>query len=205
MLVDDHAIVRSGYRRLLQLYPQIEVVAEADNAEQAYQSYVKHSPDVTVLDISMAGTGGLEILRRLRARAPLVRVVLFSMHEDPALAERAMRMGARGYVTKICSPEVLAEATLAVAAGQLFLSPDMAHALALYKLSGHEDALKVLTPREYEIFQQLVAGHTVTAIADALNLSPKTIANSHTLIKRKLGVETDVQLANLARRTRQAT
>jgi two-component system invasion response regulator UvrY len=205
MLVDDHAIVRSGFRRLLDHYPEIEVVAEADTAEQAYQNYVKQAPDVTVLDISMPGTGGLEILRRLHVRAPTVRVVVFSMHDDAGLAERAIRVGARGYVTKSSAPEVLAKAVLAVASGQIFLSADIAHAIAIFKLSGKDDPLKLLTAREFEVFQQLVAGRTVAAIAAELNLSSKTISNCHTVIRQKLGAETDVQLVKIARKCHQIT
>jgi two-component system invasion response regulator UvrY len=203
MLVDDHAIVRSGFRRLLDEYPQIEVVAEAESGEQAYQNFIKRTPDVTVLDISMRDTGGLEILRRLRARSPKVNVVVFSMHEDAALAERAMNMGARGYVTKSSAPDMLAKAVLEVAAGRLFLSPDIAHAIAIFKLSGKDDPLQLLTAREFEIFQQIVAGRTVPAIAAALTLSSKTIANCHTMIRQKLGVETDVQLVKIARKHHQ--
>jgi two-component system, NarL family, invasion response regulator UvrY len=200
MLVDDHAIVRSGFRRLLDQYPSIEVVAEADNAERAYRDYLEYLPDVLVLDLSMPGTGGLEIMRRVLAREPGARVIVFSMHEDAALAERAMRLGARGYVSKSNAPEILAHAVLEVAAGRQFLSPDIAHSLALFKLAGEDDPLKLLTSREFEIFQQLVAGRSAGDIAKALNLSGKTIANYHTSIKQKLGVSSDVELVRVALR-----
>jgi two-component system, NarL family, invasion response regulator UvrY len=200
MLVDDHAIVRSGFRRLLERYPDIEVVAEVDTEEQAYQSYIEHQPDITILDLSMPGTGGFEVMRRLHARDPKVRIVVFSMHEDASLAERAMQQGARGYVTKRSPPDVLAKAVFEVAAGRLFLSPDIAHAIAVFKLSDDNDPLKLLSPREFEIFQQLVAGRTVGGIAAALNLSVKTVANYHTHIWQKLRVETDVELVKIARR-----
>jgi DNA-binding NarL/FixJ family response regulator len=200
MLVDDHAIVRSGFRRLLERYPTIEVVAEADTGEQAYRRFVEHAPDVTVLDLSMPDTGGLEILRRLLAREATARVIVFSMHEDAALADRAMRLGARGYVSKSNAPDVLAHAVLEVAAGKIFLSPDIAQALAQFKLAGEDDPLKLLTSREFEIFQQIVAGQTANEIAGTLNLSAKTVANYHTLIKQKLNVGTDVELMRLAMR-----
>lgn len=200
MLVDDHAIVRSGFRRLLERYPEIEVVAEVDSEEHAYQSFMEQAPDVTVLDLSMPDTGGFEVMRRLRARDPKVRIVIFSMHEDAALAERAMQQGAQGYVTKRSAPDVLAKAVLEVAAGRLFLSPDIAHAIAIFKLSDDDDPLKLLSPREFEIFQQIVAGRTVSGIAATLNLSGKTVANYHTLIRQKLRVETDVELVKIARR-----
>jgi two-component system, NarL family, invasion response regulator UvrY len=200
MLVDDHAIVRSGFRRLLDQYPAIEVVAEADSAERAYRDYLEFLPDVLVLDLSMPGTGGLEIMRRVLARRPEARVIVFSMHEDAVLAARVMRLGARGYVSKSNAPEVLAQAVIEVAAGRQFLSPDIAHSVALFKLAGEDDPLKLLTSREFEIFQQLVAGRPAPEIAKALNLSGKTIANYHTSIKQKLGVASDVELVRIALR-----
>src|ERR1700678_916746 len=118
MLADDHAIVRSGFRRLLDQYPTIEVVAEADTAERTYRNFLEYLPDVLVLDLSMPGTGGIEIMRRVLAREPGARVIVFSMHEDAALADRAMRLGARGYVSKSNAPETLAQAVLEVAAGR---------------------------------------------------------------------------------------
>lgn len=201
MLVDDHAIVRSGFRRLLERYPTIEVVAEAGAGELAYRQFIEFMPDVTVLDLSMPDTGGLEILRRLLAREASAKIIVFSMHDDASLADRAMRLGARGYVSKSNAPDVLAQAVLEVASGKMFLSPDIAHAVALFKLAGEEDPLKLLTAREFEIFQQIVAGQTTADIAANLSLSAKTVANYHTLIKQKLHVSSDVDLVRLAFRT----
>jgi DNA-binding NarL/FixJ family response regulator len=200
MLADDHAIVRSGFRRLLDQYPTIEVVAEADTAERTYRNFLEYLPDVLVLDLSMPGTGGIEIMRRVLAREPGARVIVFSMHEDAALADRAMRLGARGYVSKSNAPETLAQAVLEVAAGRQFLSPDIAHAIALFKLSGEHDPFKLLSSREFEIFRQLVAGLPAGEIAKALNLSGKTVANYHTSIKQKLGVAGDVEMVRIALR-----
>ena len=200
MLVDDHAVVRSGFRRLLEEYPDIEVVAEAESGDQAYRSYVDCWPDVVVLDISMPDTSGLALMQRLFARAPDARVIVFSMHQDASMAERAMDSGARGYVTKSSAPEVLVNAVHEVAAGRLFLSPDIAHALALSKFAGQEDPFKLLSTREFEIFRQLVSGRAPADIARALNLSTKTVANYHTLIKQKLRVASDIDLVRIALR-----
>jgi len=200
MLVDDHAIVRSGFRRLLERYPDIEVIAEADDAEQAYRDFLACAPDVLVLDLSMPRTGGMEIMRRVLARKPEARIIVFSMHEDAALVERAMRHGARGYVSKSNAPETLAQAILEVATGKQFLSPDIAHTLALYKLDGEQNPLDRLTPREFEIFQQIVSGRNAAEIAKALNLSGKTVANYHTSVKQKLGAASDVELVRVAMR-----
>ena len=198
MLVDDHAIVRSGFRRLLEEYPNIAVVAEAETGEQAYRGYLEHRPDVLVVDISMPDTSGLALTRRLLGRAPDARVIIFSMHDDAAMAERAMAAGARGYVTKSSAPEILVKAVYEIAAGRIFLSPDIAHAVAVSRVAGTNDPLKLLSTREFEIFRQLVAGRAPADIARALNLSAKTVANYHTLIKQKLGVASDIELMRMA-------
>jgi two-component system invasion response regulator UvrY len=200
MLVDDHAIVRSGFRRLLDQYPGIQVIVEAATAERAYRDFLEYRPDVMVLDISMPGAGGLEIMRRVLAREPQARIIVFSMHDDSTIAARAMRLGARGYVSKNNNPEVLAQAVIEVAAGGQYLSPDIAHAVALCMLSGRDDPLELLTPREFEVFQQVVAGRSAAEIAKALDLSGKTIANYHTTVKQKLGVTSDVELVRIALR-----
>jgi DNA-binding NarL/FixJ family response regulator len=200
MLVDDHAIVRSGFRRLLEEYPNIRVLAEAETGEQAYRGYLEHRPDVLVLDISMPDTSGLALMQRLFARVPEARVIIFSMHEDVAMAERAMQAGARGYVTKSSAPEVLVKAVQEVAAGRRFLGPDIAHALAVARFDGQRDPLELLSTREFEIFRQLVSGRAPAEIARALNLSVKTIANYHTQIKQKLGASSDIDLVRIALR-----
>jgi DNA-binding NarL/FixJ family response regulator len=200
MLVDDHAIVRSGFRRLLEQEPQFQIVAEADNGERAYAMFVREMPDVVVMDLSMPGMSGFETIRRIMAREPTAHILVFSMHEDPMRAERAIQLGARGYVTKSSAPEVLAKAVLEVAAGRLFLSADIAQAIAQSKLAGDDNPLKLLTPREFEIFRLLVAGRSAAEIAGILNLSAKTVANNRTLINQKLRTSGDVELVLLAQR-----
>ena len=200
MLVDDHAIVRSGFRRMLEQEPNLHIIAEADNGERAYALYVKEMPDVVVMDLSMPGMSGFEIIRRIVAREPTARILVFSMHEDGMRAERAIQLGARGYVTKSSAPEVLAKAIVEVAAGKLFLSADVARSIAQSKLAGEDNPLKVLTAREFEIFRLLVAGRGAADIARILNLSAKTVANNRTLINQKLRASGDVELVLLALR-----
>ena len=200
MLVDDHAIVRSGFRRMLEQEPNLHIVAEADNGERAYALYVKEMPDVVVMDLSMPGMSGFEIIRRIVAREPTARILVFSMHEDAMRAERAIQLGARGYVTKSSAPEVLAKAIVEVAAGRPFLSADVAQSIAHSKLAGEDNPLKVLTAREFEIFRLLVAGRGAADIARILNLSAKTVANNRTLINQKLRASGDVELVLLALR-----
>ena len=198
MLVDDHAVVRSGFRRFLEEFSDIRVVAEAESGDQAYRNFLESEPDVLVLDISMPDTSGIALMHRLFARAPDARVIVFSMHQDAAMAERAIDGGALGYVTKSSAPEVLVKAVREVAAGRIFLSDDIARALATSKFAGQESPLNVLSTREFEIFRQLVGGRAPSDIARALNLSAKTIANYHTLIKQKLGVASDIELMRIA-------
>ena len=198
LLIDDHAIVRAGFRRLLEQQLDICVIAEAADAEQAYSLFVEHEPDVVVMDVSMPGVSGLEIIRRMIGRKASARILVFSMHEDGPLAERAIQLGARGYVTKSESPETLVTAIGDVAAGKLYLSPEIAKSIALLKLTGGANRVKQLNAREFEIFRLLVAGRPVADIAQMLNLSRKTVANYHTLVKQKLGITSDIGLVLLA-------
>jgi len=200
MLVDDHAIVRAGFRRLLEQRSEFRVIAEAADAERAYALYLEHHPDVVVMDLSMPGVSGLDTIRRIIGRNADAKIVVFSMHEDASVAERAIQLGARGYVTKSNAPEVLAAAVAEVVAGRLALSPDMAQSIAMLKLSGDGNPLQALSAREFEIFRMLVSGRPAVEIAKMLNLSAKTVANYHTLIKQKLNVQSDVELVLLAQR-----
>jgi two-component system, NarL family, invasion response regulator UvrY len=200
MLVDDHAVVRAGFRRLLEQQPTFHVVAEAADADRAYTLFLEHEPDVIVMDVSMPGVSGLDSIRRIITRSPGARILVFTMHEDASIAERAIQLGARGYVTKSNPPEILTAAVAEVAAGGLALSPDIAKSIAVLKLSGEQNLLEQLSAREFEIFRLLAAGRPVTEIARLLNLSGKTVANYHSLIKQKLNLSSDVELVLLAQR-----
>jgi len=200
MLVDDHAVVRAGFRRLLEQQPDMQVVAECGEGDRAYALFLEHEPGVVVIDLTMPGVSGLEVIRRIISREPGARILVFSMHEDASLAERAIQLGARGYVTKSSAPEILTTAVREVAAGKLYLSSDIATSIAILKLTGDANPVKLLSPREFEVFRLLVAGRPVADIAKSLNLSGKTIANYQTLVKQKLGVGNDVELVLLAQR-----
>lgn len=198
LLIDDHAVVRAGYHRFLERSKDVRVVAEAANGEQGYDEFRRHEPDISILDLSMPGSGGLALIRRIVAHEPLARVLVFSMHEEAVFAARSLQAGARGYVTKNSAPETLIEAVRQIYAGHSFLSPDIAQRLALG--SGNADPLSVLSAKEFDIFRLIAEGRSVTDIADALSLSQKTVANYQTLIKEKLGAATTAALVHVALR-----
>jgi DNA-binding NarL/FixJ family response regulator len=198
LLVDDHAVVREGYRRLLERADGIEVSGEAASAMEAYQSFRHRAPDVVVMDISLPDVSGIEAMRRLLLRDPSARVLVFSIHDEPVFADRAFKAGARGYVTKASAPDVLVDAVRAVARGDTFLSPDIAQGVAVRALRGDDDALRSLSDREFEIVRLLAQGRSVREIAELLCLNHKTVANYQWTIRQKLGAETAVDLLRIA-------
>ncbi len=195
MLVDDHAVVREGYRRLLEAEPGMLVVAEHGDADAAIDALEQGAlPDVMVLDLSMPGRSGLEVLRHVTQHAPGVAVLVFTMHASPALVKQALRAGARGFVTKNSEPLWLVQAVRRVAGGErLVLSPDVAHAVG-------DGAPPRLTPRELEVLHLLLQGCAVDEIGQRMNLSHKTVANYQTLIRQKLGASTGIELLRAAQR-----
>lgn len=198
LLVDDHAIVREGYRSLLQKQPGLEIAAEAADGLEAYARFKECDPDLVIMDLSLPGQGGLEVIARIRQRRPDARILVFSMHQHPGFAIQAARAGALGYVTKSSAPDVLIRAIHDVHQGRHTLSADIAQALALEKLAGDRIALEELTTREFEILRLLAEARPTEDIARLLHISPKTVLNFHYLIKRKLGVANDIELTRLA-------
>ena len=200
LLVDDPAIVREGYRRLLERDPTIEVVGEAGDAQAAYLAFQALGPDLVVMDISLPGASGIDALRRIVARVPQARILMFSMHEEGIFAQRAFQAGARGYVTKASAPDTLVEAVHRVAAGERYIGPDMAQTIALQSIGGDEGVFDTLSAREFEVMRLILAGASLSEIAAQLRLSYKTVANQQSLIRQKLGVQTQLQLMQLAAR-----
>lgn len=198
LLADDHAIVREGYRSLLSKQPGMQVVAEAGDGVQAYQLFKSCRPDLVITDLSLPGVSGLELIAKIKQRDSGAKMLVFSMHHNSAFAVQACRAGALGYVTKSSEPEVLLRAIAEVAAGRPVLSPDIAQALALEKLGHERQVLESLTVREFEILRLLVEARPVEEIARILNISSKTVSNCHYLIKRKLNVNSDIELTRLA-------
>lgn len=201
MLVDDHTIVRVGFRMLLQAAAaDIEVVAEADNGEDALALLETVQPDVLVLDLSMPGMSGLEVLRRLRARDSRLRVLVLSAHEDSAHPRRVLAAGAMGYLSKRGAPEALVDAVRRVAAGQRYIDPALAQKLALAQLGDEPSPMEALSEREFAVFVELAKGASVVDIAAQLRLSGSTVGTHLYNIKQKLGASNQAELTLLALR-----
>ena len=198
-LVDDHAVVRAGYRRLLELEPDLEVVAEYGDAPGCASALADGMAlDLLVLDISMPGPSGIDLLRRLRDGVHAVRVLVFTMHDTAAMLEQCMNAGATGYVTKSSAPHVLVDAVRRVARGEPAFSPDIAALRQQHPLkrAPHQR----LSQRELDVFRRLLAGEGIEQIAAAMQLNAKTVANYQALVRHKLGVHGTVGLWQYARR-----
>ena len=198
LLTDDHAVVRSGVRRLLEQHDGIEVIAEAESGEEAYKLYGEYLPDVLVMDMSMPGMGGLEALRRIIARYSNARIIIFSMHENATFATQALTSGAAGYVAKSGDADDLVKAVREVAIGKNYLGAELAQKIVLQSMSGNDNPTQKLTAREFEIFRLLAEGKVVDEIAKLLNIGQKTVANYQTLLRQKLEIQSPVELVRLA-------
>lgn len=197
MLVDDHGVVRAGIRRLLEQEQHFEVVAEADSGEKAYQLFGQYLPDITVMDINMPGMGGLEAIKRILTRYPTAKILVLSMHDNVNFASQALKVGARGYLSKSGLSDELIDAIQWIASGQKFLGHEISSKISVQP-SQDDNPLQQLSVREFEIFRMLVEGDEVAQIANRLNISLKTVANYQTTIKQKLKVNTPIEMVRLA-------
>jgi two-component system invasion response regulator UvrY len=203
LLVDDHAVVRMGFRLLLQSHADMSVIAEAESGEIACQRYAELHPDVVVMDLAMPGMGGLQALRRILAHDPQARVLTLSAQDDPMHARRALREGALGFLSKRSAPEALLEAVGAIAAGQRYIDKDLAQKLALDDIEGAaKSVIDRLSEREFEVFIRLARGATVQRIAEDLSLSPSTVGTHLYNVKQKLRVSNQSELTLIAIRER---
>lgn len=197
LVVDDHPIVRAGVRQLIQQIPNVKVV-EAETGEDGYRQFQDVYPDMVLLDITLPGIGGLEVLRRIRAYREDAKVLMFSMHEDPVFASRAMQAGAKGYITKNNAADHLVEAVQKVLDGKVYLSADTAQELAMLNIGAGTSALSDLSRRELEILRLLGEGKSMNEISDVLGISYKTVANNLTQIKNKLDISKTAELMRFA-------
>ena len=198
VLVDDHAVVRAGVRRLLEQETLFEVIGEAESGEKAYQIFGELKPDVMVMDLSMPGMGGLEAIRRILMRYEKAKILVLSMHEDLSFANQALKLGAKGYLTKNTLADDLVKSIETVTQGDVFLSDEIAKKMFMQSISGNQDPVHELSAREFEIFRLLAEGLDIAAIASTLNVSSKTVSNYQTMIKQKLNINTPIELIRYA-------
>jgi two-component system invasion response regulator UvrY len=197
LLADDHAMVRLGFRLLLE-GAGASVVAEAADGQSAVQLYGQTQPDVLVMDISMPGMGGLAALSRLLASDSKARVLMVSAHDDDIVPARALKLGAKGYLCKRAEPQEFLRAVCDVARDRRYLDPALAQSVALAQLSGASNPVDVLTDKELAVFLQLALGRSVNAVAQDFCLSPSTVGTHLYHIKPKLNVQNAAELTLLA-------
>ena len=201
MLVDDHAVVRMGFKLLLESDQTIQVVAEAENGEQGIRLYQEHKPDVVVMDITMPGIGGLEAIDRIRSKDEHARILVLSAHEDSVHPKRVLNAGAMGYLTKRSAAEELIKAIHTVAGGKMYLEASVAQQMAIQQISGQQNPVDVLSDREFEVFVALAKGETTNEIAETLSLSPRTVGTHLYNIKQKLNASNSAEIALIAMRS----
>jgi two-component system, NarL family, invasion response regulator UvrY len=202
LLVDDHAVVRAGYKAYLSLSDNIRMIYEAERGEIACQLYNQYQPEIVIMDLSMPGMGGFESIRRLVSRDARCKILVSSIHNELVYVTRAIKAGAKGYITKSNSPETLMAAVYQVALGNTFIEPSLAQQLAINVASerGVSNQIEGLSPREFDVFCLLANGMTTRDAAEKLCLSYKTVCNHTTAIKEKLGIKTLAELALVATR-----
>ena len=201
MLVDDHAVVRMGFKMLLELDSDIKVVAEAESGEQSIQRYMEFKPTVVVMDITMPGIGGLEAIERILAKDSSAKILVLSAHEDSVHPKRVLNAGAMGYLTKRSAAEEMIKAIRTVASGKKYLEASVAQQMAIQQLSGDQNPVDVLSPREFEVFMALAKGKTTNEIAETLFLSPRTVGTHLYNIKQKLSANNSAEIALIAMRS----
>ncbi|KTD21525.1 response regulator GacA [Legionella lansingensis] len=203
LIVDDHALVRMGIRRLLEDLPDVEVVADAESGEQALTLVKSHKPDVVLLDMKMPGIDGWEVTRRLKKTHPQIKVIAVTAVCSEPMPTRVLQLGAMGYLTKESGAEEMAAAIRKVAKGEKYLSAEIAQKMAISSLEApQESPFDLLSEREMQVMLMITSGMTVQDIADRLFLSSKTINGYRYRMFEKLGIKNDVELTFLAMKHR---
>jgi DNA-binding NarL/FixJ family response regulator len=197
LIVDDHPVVLAGCRSLFASDNTVKI-EEATDAKSGHRAYLARKPDVTVIDIKLPDVSGFELMRRIRKDDPEARIIMFSMNDDPALVVHAIEMGAQGYVWKGDDPRMLARAVRKVAAGDNFISPQLAEAVTFSGASINANPASQVTARELEILRLLGRGDKIAEVANALEISYKTVANTTSLLKQKLRAKSHSDLIRIA-------
>ena len=197
LIVDDHPVVLSGCRSLFVSDTSVKI-EEAADARSGYKAYASRKPDVTVIDINLPDVSGFELMRRIRKDNPDAKIIMFSMNDDPAFVVRAVEYGAQGYVSKTDDPRILVKAVRKVAAGDNFISPQLAEAVTFSGAAIKANPASLMSARELEILRLLGRGDKIVEVAEALNISYKTVANTTSLLKQKLGAKNHSDLIRIA-------
>ena len=198
LIADDHALVRSGFRLLLDSVEQIAVVGEAQTGEQACALVDELKPDVLMIDLAMPGMGGIEAIRRIASRNDKVRILALSAHEDVSHPRRALQAGALGYLSKRQAPEAMVDAVMRVSAGKPVIDPDVAQRMAIADLNNDDNPLSSLSAKEFEVFEKLARGSSVNEIAETLHVSASTVGTHLYKIKQKLALNNQAEMTLLA-------
>ena len=210
LLVDDHAVVRAGFKMLLSAQPYVDQISSVERGELVGHEYQRFQPDIVVMDLSMPGIGGLEAIRRLIKQDKDANVLVYSIHDEAIYIERAMQAGAKGYVSKNSAPEILSDAMQSVMSGEQFIECDIGDEAPLVNEVDDDTeqttnlevqyraAIDALSPREFDVLCLIARGMTNSDASEKLCLSYKTVANYNTQIKHKLNVSTVAELAHIA-------
>lgn len=200
LLIDDHPVVRTGYRRLLESTADMCVVAEAENGETGYQLWQVHQPDVIILDLNMPGTCGFETIRRIMGHDPTTHILVFSMLNNVTMVHRALKAGAIGFISKQSGIGEMIHAVRQVSSGKTYIESELATALAMYVThkDHYENPLDTLTKREFQIFKLIAEGNSNTEIAEKISISSKTVSVHYLNLMRKLKLQNTTQLIRMA-------
>lgn len=198
LLVDDHAVVRMGFKMLIEAETDIKVIGEADSGEAAVKLFQELKPDIIVMDITMPGIGGLEAIDRIMAKDKNTKILVLSAHEDSVHPKRVLNAGAMGYLTKRSAAEELIKAIKSIHQGKRYLEPNIAQQMAITQLSGETNPVEILSDREFEVFMALAKGKSTNDIAETLCLSPRTVGTHLYNIKQKLNANNSAEIALIA-------
>ncbi len=198
LLVDDHAVVRMGFKMLIEAEDDITVIGEAESGEVAIKLFQELKPDIIVMDITMPGIGGLEAIDRIIAKDKNTKILVLSAHEDSVHPKRVLNAGAMGYLTNRSAAEELIKAIKSIHQGKRYLEPNIAQQMAITQLSGETNPVEILSDREFEVFIALAKGKSTNEIADTLCLSPRTVGTHLYNIKQKLNANNSAEIALIA-------
>ncbi len=198
LLVDDHAVVRMGFKMLIEAEADIKVIGEAESGEIAVKLFQELKPDIIIMDITMPGIGGLEAIDRIMAKDKNTKILVLSAHEDSVHPKRVLNAGAMGYLTKRSAAEELIKAIKSIHQGKRYLEPNIAQQMAITQLSGETNPVEILSDREFEVFMALAKGKSTNEIADTLCLSPRTVGTHLYNIKQKLNANNSAEIALIA-------